>query len=92
MAEKPSMTLEGTVDKIIPPLFPSDVEKVQISVDTPDHLYREVRIENKLTDESGSKVSLVVGSPVEITICADAESTTVEPSVPVPEKLPRPTI
>jgi hypothetical protein len=82
MADKPSVTLEGTVDKVIPPLFPDEPEKVQISVETPEHLYREVRIENTLTDKSGEKVSLIVGSAVEITISAEDSSTTVEPSVP----------
>jgi hypothetical protein len=78
MPEKPSVTLSGTVDKIIPPRFPLQAETVQISVETPDELYREVRIENMLTDENGDKVRLKVGSPVEITIAAEAGSTTVK--------------
>jgi hypothetical protein len=80
MAEKLSVTLEGTVDRIIPPLFPNEPEKVQIRVETQNAPYREVRVENKLTDENGGKVSLKLGSPVEITISAKDAYTTAEPS------------
>jgi hypothetical protein len=76
MSKNPSITLQGTVDKIIPSLSSNEAGKVQISVDTPNNLYREVRIENTLTDASGGKVSLKLGSPVEVTITAQAGSTT----------------
>jgi hypothetical protein len=89
MAEKLSVTLEGTVDRIIPPLFPNEPEKVQISVETHNSMYREVRVENKLTDENGGKVSLKLGSPVAITITAEDTSTTAESSVPISEESPR---
>ena len=59
MSEKPSTTLPATVEKIIKPLLPSDPEKAQIAVEGADHLYREIRIENTLTDENGAKVRLV---------------------------------
>ena len=76
MPKNLSITLPGTVDKIIPSLFPNEAGKVQISVDTPHNLYREVRIENTLTNASGDKVSLKLGSPVEVTITAPTGSTT----------------
>jgi hypothetical protein len=57
MPEKPSVTLPGTVDKVIPSLSAHQADTVQISVQTPHNLYREVRIENTLTSESGGKVS-----------------------------------
>jgi hypothetical protein len=82
MPKNPSITLPGTVDKIIPSLFPNEAGKVQISVDTPHNLYREVRIENTLTNASGDKVSLKLGSPVEVSITAQAGSTTVQPQLP----------
>jgi uncharacterized membrane protein len=78
MSEKPSVTLPGTVEKVIPSLFPEEADTVEIRVDTPEELYREVRIENSLTNESGEKVSLKLGSPVKVTITAETESTTVE--------------
>jgi hypothetical protein len=76
MSEKPSTTLPATVEKIIKPLSPSDPEKAQIAVEGADHLYREIRIENTLTDENGGKVRLKEGAEVEVTIEADAAATT----------------
>ena len=74
--EKPSTTLPGTVEKIIRPPHPSLPEKAQIDVGGADDLYREIRIENTLTDEDGSKVGLKQGAQVDVTIEADREDTT----------------
>ena len=68
----------GTVNKVIPPISPYEAGTVPISIHTAHDLYREVRIENTLTNESGSKVSLKVGAPVEVTITAEGGSRTVE--------------
>jgi hypothetical protein len=76
MSEKPSTTLPGTVEKIIKPLSPDDTEKAQITVEGADHLYREIRIENTLTDENGDKVRLKPGAEVEVTVEAPPEATT----------------
>lgn len=76
MSDKPSTTLPATVEKIIKPVYPSDPEKAQIAVEGADHLYREIRIENTLTDENGDKVRLKQGAEVEVTIQADLGATT----------------
>ena len=75
MPEKPSVTLPGTVNRVIPSLSPHNAGTVEISVHTAHDLHQEVRIENTLTNESGGKVSLKLGSPVEVTITAEAGST-----------------
>jgi len=75
MSEKPSTTLPATVEKVIKPISPGEPEKAQISVEGADHLYRELRIENTLTDEKGEKVHLKPGAEVEVTIAAEAEAT-----------------
>lgn len=72
MTEKPSTTMPATVERIIKPLFPTEPEKAQIAVHGADHLYRELRIENTLTDENGEKVRLKPGAEVEVTIAADS--------------------
>ncbi len=72
---KPSVTVPGTVEKIIPPAHPGQTEKVQIGVDGADDLYREIRVENTLQDENGKKVSLKPGAQVDVTIQADVEET-----------------
>jgi hypothetical protein len=38
--------LRGKVEKIIKPVYPSEPEKAQITVEDADHLYREIRVEN----------------------------------------------
>ena len=68
--------LPGTVNKIIKPAVPSEPEKAQIDVEGADDLYREIRIENTLTDENGNKVGLNEGAQVDVTIEADREDTT----------------
>jgi hypothetical protein len=74
--EKPSTTLPGTVEKVIKSPDPNVPEKAQITVEGAEDLYREIRIENVLTDENGQIVSLKPGAPVEVTIEADPEDTT----------------
>lgn len=61
MKEKSSTTLSATVEKIIKPITPDHPEKAQILIEGADHLYREIRIENSLTDENGDKVRLRPG-------------------------------
>ena len=75
MTDKPSITIPGTVEKIIKPLHPSLPEKAEISVEGADHLYREIRIENTLTDENGRQVTLKEGAEVEVTVVADPDDT-----------------
>jgi hypothetical protein len=73
--DKVAVTLPGTVKKIIPPIHPSMPEKAEISVEGADDLYREIRIENTLSGESGNEVSLKPGAEVDVTIEADADAT-----------------
>ena len=72
--DKPSVTLPGTVEKVIPAMG-IEPEKAQITVEGAEDLYREVRIENTLQDEDGKQVSLKKGAEVEVTIEADAKDT-----------------
>jgi hypothetical protein len=44
---------------------------VQISIEGPDRRYRDLRIENALTDEHGDDVKLKKGTRVEVTITAE---------------------
>jgi len=79
MTEKATATLPGRVEKIIKPMFSSEPEKAQISVEGADHLYRGIRIENKLTDENGGEVKLKPGATVDVTVQADPEDTAKKP-------------
>jgi hypothetical protein len=55
-------TMIGTVDKIIFPLRRDQPEKVQIAVDR----YRDLRIENTLTDRNGDDTKLKKGAHVQL--------------------------
>ena len=74
-AEKPSVTMPGTVEKIIPAVYPNEADKAQIAVDGAEELYREIRVPNVLQDQSGNKVALKKGADVDITIEADQTAT-----------------
>jgi len=65
-------TLPGKVEKVIHP-HPSsgEPEKAQIAVEGADHLYREIRVPNRLVDDNGHKVKLKEGADVEVKIEAD---------------------
>jgi hypothetical protein len=71
ISEEPSVTMPGTVDKIIPSARPSRPEKAQIAVDGADHRYRSLRIENTLIDEHGDDVRLKKSARVEVTVTAE---------------------
>jgi hypothetical protein len=69
------------VEKLIHP-HPSsgEPEKAQIAVEGADHLYREIRVQNSLTDENGRKVKLEKGAEVDLKIEADSRVTKAAPS------------
>jgi hypothetical protein len=75
MTEKPSATLPGVVEKIIKPPHPNLPEKAQIAIEGADHLYREIRIDNTLTDENGGQVRLKPGATVDVTVEAQPKDT-----------------
>ena len=74
-AEKPSVTLPGTVEKIIESPHPSMPEKAEIAVEGADPLYQEIRIDNTLTDKHGEKVQLKEGARVAVTVEAETDAT-----------------
>ena len=74
--KKSRKTLPGKVDKIIKPYTRNEPEKAQISLHDGDDLYREIRIENRLTDEHGNEVKLKENAPVDVTVEADEKDTT----------------
>ena len=73
--EKPSVTLPGKVEKIIPGVVPTMPDKAQIAVEGAEDLYKEIRVENTLQDENGKPVSLKPGAEVEVTIEAEKHAT-----------------
>ena len=66
--EQPSVTMPGTVNKIILSRWPNQPEKAQIDVDGADRPHRNLQFENTLTDEHGDDVKLKKGAHVEVTV------------------------
>jgi len=74
--ERPSATMLGTVDKIVPSPHPGQPEQAQIAVDGAAHRYRHLRIDNTLTDEHGDDVQLTKGAHVDVTVTAARRTST----------------
>lgn len=77
--KKSRKKLRARVEKVIKPIHSAEPEKAQIGIEDADHLYREIRVPNVVTDESGNKASLKAGAKVDVVIEAD-EDATVAPS------------
>jgi hypothetical protein len=69
VTEQPRTVIPGTVEKLIPSPRPNQPEKAQIAIEG-DHGYRDLLIENSLTDEHGDEVKLKKGAQVEVTVAA----------------------
>jgi hypothetical protein len=67
-------TMPGRVDKIIPSRSRRRPEEAQIRVDKAARRYRDLRIENSLTDEHGDEVKLKKGARVDVTIAAEPKT------------------
>ena len=74
MLEKPSVTLPGTVEKIMKFPLSSEPDQAQIVIEGTDHQCEAIRIENTLTDKSGNEVQLIPGAEVKVTINAEPEA------------------
>jgi hypothetical protein len=66
--------MPGTVAKIIPSRSRKQPEKAQIAVEKAARHYRNLRIENSLTDQHGDEVKLKKGAHVEVTVAAKGET------------------
>jgi hypothetical protein len=80
MTKRKRRKMRGTVQEVLKPLVPDEPEKAQISVHEGEELYREIRIENVLTDEKGEKVRLKPGADVDVVVEADTDATSKMPS------------
>ena len=76
MTEKPSVTLPGTVEKIMP-FLPGEPERAQILIEGADHSYQEIRIENTLIDENNEEVQLKPGVKVQVKVRSRPQATIV---------------
>jgi hypothetical protein len=77
--KNPSITHPGSVQRIIKPFVSGQPEKAEIALEDGDELYREIRIENTLTDAEGKQVALKQGAEVDVTVEADPKDTVEKP-------------
>lgn len=71
--KRPWRTVPAVVEKIVKGIYPDQVEKVEISIPAADDLFREIRIENTLTNVDGQPVALKTGAHLDITFEAEAK-------------------
>ncbi len=74
-ADAASVTLPGTVQKVIKNVYTDKPDKVEIRVEGADHLYSEIRIDNVLQNEEGENVALKVGEDVNVPLEAATHET-----------------
>jgi hypothetical protein len=67
--------MRATVDKVIKSGIPSEPEKAQISIQEGEDLYREIRVENIVTDADGVEAHLRPGAKVDLIVEADSSAT-----------------
>ncbi len=82
-AARPWRAVAGVVRKLLPPDYPTQLERVEISIPDADDLYREIRIANEFVSPDGGSVALKTGAHVHITFEADPKDT-------IPTKCSRP--
>jgi molybdopterin-binding protein len=66
--------MRGTVQKIIKPIVHDEPEKAEIQINEADDLYKEIRIQNEVTDDAGQKAQLKEGADVSIIVEADSSA------------------
>jgi len=78
MSKKKRKKLRGRVQRVIKPVA-NEPEKAEIEVDEAEDLYREIRIENVVTDENGEQARLKPGAKVDVVVEADSDATIKKP-------------
>lgn len=66
--------MPAVVNKVLKQFSPSGMEKVEISILDADDLFREIRVENLLTDGKGNMLALQPGVHLDVRLEADRDS------------------
>jgi uncharacterized protein YfaS (alpha-2-macroglobulin family) len=72
--------MHGKVAKVIKSAYANQPETAQIEITEAEDLYREVRVENEVTDEHGEKATLRLGAEVDVIVEADSNATMKKPA------------
>jgi hypothetical protein len=68
--------------QVIPPRYPHEVEKVEISISEAEDLFREVRFENSFRDAMGNELSIRAGAELDVRLETNTSSLMKKPSGP----------
>jgi chorismate mutase len=68
-------TIPAVAKQIIKSRFSNQPERVEISLQEADDLFREIRIENSFSNETGQSVGLVAGTALDVTFEASSKDT-----------------
>ena len=71
--------LHGSVKKVIKSPIPSEPEKAEIEIHEAEDLYKEIRIENVVTNEEGKKDKLKEGEDVDLIVEAEPKKNKQKP-------------
>ena len=71
--------LHGSVKKVIKSSIPAEPEKAEIEIHEAEDLYKEIRIENVVTNEEGKKDKLKEGEDVDLIVEADSKENKQKP-------------
>jgi len=63
--------LHGSVKKLVKPVLPHETEKAEIEIHEADDFYKEIRVENVVTDETGKEEHLKPGEDIDVILEAD---------------------
>ena len=66
--------------QVIPPRYPHEVEKVEISISEAEDLFREVRFENSFLDAMGNELSIRAGAELDVRLETNTSSLVKKPS------------
>lgn len=73
--------LKARVEQLIKPVHSSQPEIAEISIHEGEDLYKEIRVENELSDDEGETASLKPGAEVDVIVEADSDATLKKPSM-----------
>ena len=71
--------MRGSVKKVIKSPIPSEPEKAEIEIHEAEELYREIRIENVVTNEEGKKDKLKEGEDVDLIVETESKENKQKP-------------
>lgn len=78
--------MQAIANRVLDPLPPKDIERVELTIGEADELFREIRIPNSFLDAEGAERLIKPGAPVELRLATPAVNLREKPSSAPPPK------